>query len=231
MNKWPRIIQNWLYPPTCLLCGDPGQDDMDLCAGCARSLPRIAGACRRCGIPLYGAVDEVCGDCQRHPPPFHQVRSAFLYREPVDHLICALKYGARYSCARLLGTLLAGQLADVGEKPDVILPVPLHSGRYRERGFNQSIEIARVVSRRLEIPLDFHACRRIRATVAQAGLRAKQRRQNLRGAFATRPGVAYRHVAILDDVMTTGTTARELTKTLLRAGVERVQVWTCARTL
>lgn len=230
VNEWPRIIQNWLYPPTCLLCGDPGRDGMDLCGACAASLPRLKAACLRCGTPLSGAVDLVCGACQRRPPPFLAVRSAFRYEEPVSHLICALKFGARHPCARLLGGLLADHLCDVEEKPEAILPVPLHSSRYRARGFNQSIEIARVVARRLEIPLDLHACRRIRATVAQSSLPANQRHENLRGAFAVRAGVAYRHVAILDDVMTTGATVTELSGTLLKAGVEKVEVWTCART-
>jgi len=124
---------------------------------------------------------------------------------------------------------MAEKLAALKEKPQAIVPVPLHPGRYRQRGFNQAIEIARTLSRRLDIPLDLHGCRRVRATAAQAKLSAEERRKNLRKAFSVRMPDERRHVAILDDVITTGATARELAGALRRAGVARVDVWACAR--
>jgi ComF family protein len=230
VNKWPRIIQDWLYPPTCLLCGDPGGPDQDLCGPCAESLPYIAVACPRCALPLAAPEPRLCGACQNRPPAFDAAFALLRYEEPVGHLVRSLKFGARYPAARLLGTLLAERLRGRVDLPEAIIPVPLHESRYRKRGFNQAIEIARSVSRRLDIPLDLTACRRIRATPAQARLPARERRRNLRKAFAARPGLAYRHVAILDDVVTTGTTVNEVARTLRRAGVEKIEVWACART-
>lgn len=229
VNNWPRIIQDWLYPPTCLLCGDPGHGGLDLCRACAEALPRIGSACPRCALPLAASVPLLCGACQKRPPAFDAAHALLRYEEPASYLIRALKFGARYPAARLLGTLLAEHLEEqAGERPEAIVPVPLHSSRYLERGFNQSIEIARTISHRLDIPLDLKSCRRIRATQAQARLPARDRRKNLRHAFVA-ADLSYRHVAILDDVVTTGTTVDEVAKTLRRAGAERVEVWACAR--
>lgn len=229
MNKWPNIIQNWLFPPTCLLCGDPGSDGIDLCPDCIRSLPYNAVACPHCAIPIESSAPAICGNCQKSPPVFHTAFAAFRYEEPIRHLIHSLKFGARYPCGRLLGSLMADKLAAVQEKPSAIIPVPLHPSRYRQRGFNQAIEIARTVSRRLDISLDLKSCRRIRATPAQSELPAKQRRTNLRNAFSVDAAIEHRHVAVLDDVITTGTTMKELAAALRRAGVARVDVWACAR--
>jgi ComF family protein len=229
VNNWPFIILDWLYPPTCLLCGDPGSDRLDLCKPCADSLPYLEVTCPRCALPLASSGPSLCGACQKKPPAFDAAFALFHYQEPIRHLIHALKFTARYAGARLLGALLAERLAGRNDLPEAIIPVPLHAGRYRERGFNQAIEIARTAARRLEIPLDLRACRRIRATAAQAQLPAKERRKNLRRAFAARPDLSHRHVAILDDVVTTGTTVNELAKVLRQAGAERIEIWACAR--
>ena len=129
----------------------------------------------------------------------------------------------------MLGDLLADAVNAQAVKPEVIIPVPLHSSRYRERGFNQSLEIARILSRRLVIPLDYRSCSRIHATQAQTQLDAKERARNLKKAFAITKPLPYTHVAILDDVVTTGATVNELAKMLRQAGVKRIDVWACAR--
>jgi ComF family protein len=230
VNKWPSIIQEWLYPPTCLLCGDPGCDGVDLCLSCREALPFISRACPRCALPVAAAEPQLCNACRTNPPAFHAAFAPLRYEEPVGHLVRSLKFAARYPAARLLGTLLSEQLAGRADQPEAILPVPLHAARYRERGYNQAIEIARTASRRLGVPLDLDACRRVRATSAQAQLAAVERRKNLRGAFAVRAAeLPYGHVAILDDVVTTGSTVNELARTLRAAGVARVDVWACAR--
>jgi ComF family protein len=229
MNKWAGIIQDWLYPPTCLLCGDPGYYGQDLCEPCLRSLPFLVVACPRCALPLAGPEPHLCGACQKKPPAFDAAFALFRYEEPVRHVVQSLKFGARYPAARLLGGLLGEALRSRGDYPEAILPVPLHGSRYRERGFNQAREIARGVSGLLDIPVDASACRRVRATAAQAMLPAKERRRNLRRAFEASAPLPYRHVAILDDVVTTGTTVNEMARALRRAGAERVEVWACSR--
>ncbi len=229
MNNWRGIIQHWLFPPICLLCGGSGCAGRDLCQACAYALPRNAPACLRCALPLPYPSDEPCGLCQKHPPAFDRSIALFRYEEPVRHLIHALKFHHQYACANLLGDLLADAVNAQAVKPEVIIPVPLHSSRYRERGFNQSLEIARILSRRLVIPLDYRSCIRIHATQAQTQLDAKERARNLKKAFAVVKPMPYAHVAILDDVVTTGATVNELAKTLRQAGVQRIDVWACAR--
>lgn len=226
-----QIIQNYLYPPTCLLCGDPGDTGHDLCTLCAATLPYLRVSCPRCARPLFETV--LCEDCRRHPPAFDRAFALFHYEEhgETGYLIKALKFGARYPCARLLGSLLAERVCQQRERPEAIVPVPLHPRRYRQRGFNQAIEIGRVVSSQLHIPLMPRLCRRVRYTDAQAQLSAVERHKNVSDAFEAKgTSLPYRHLAVLDDVVTTGATVNEVAIALRRIGVEKVEVWACART-
>ena len=228
VNGWLKNTHEWLLPSSCLLCGLAGQAGRDLCAGCASELPYLKAACHCCAIPLPQA--GVCGQCQQKPHSFNSAWAAFDYQSPVDHLIQSLKFNGKLHCGRLLGELMAERLAVSGvDLPELLLPVPLHSSRLRQRGFNQALELARPLARAFDLPLKAGLCRRLRPTTAQTGLDAKARRRNLKGAFevAAMPGVS--HVAIIDDVMTTGSTAEMLAKALKQAGVERVDVWVCAR--
>lgn len=201
----------------------------DLCEACANSLPRNHPACPRCALPLAFDSAEPCGECLKRPPAFDRSFALFHYEEPARHLITTLKFHARYPCARLLGDLLADALADREDPPGLIMPVPLHSSRYRERGYNQTLEIARTLSRRLHIPVDYQSCIRARLTLPQTQLKAKERRRNVKKAFALARPIEADHVAILDDVITTGATVNELAKLLRKAGVGRIDVWACAR--
>jgi ComF family protein len=155
-----------------------------------------------------------------------------VYAPPADFLIKSLKFHDRPACARLMGEIIALSLQsrDIATLPECLLPVPLHPARLRERGFNQAIAIARPLARRLGLPLDPHSLRRVRHTAAQSTLPADRRRANVRGAFEVVADLPWRHVAIVDDVVTTGHTVDELARTLRRAGVERVEVWAWAKT-
>ena len=170
-----------------------------------------------------------CGQCISSSPAFDATFAPFIYQDEIKHLITSLKFGADYKNARLLGQLLTQHLQAQAEKPELILPVPLHKSRYRERGFNQSIEIARTVSKAMRIPIDLNSCLRQRNTTQQTALAAKQRKKNLKNAFVLKKPISAQHVAILDDVMTTGSTVNELAKVLKKAGIKRVDVWVCAR--
>ena len=221
-----------LWSGNCLLCAARAPAGKDLCPACELSLPRTEWACPRCAA--HGAAMEIegvaCGECQTHPPAYVSARAAFRYASPVDKLIQHLKYHDRLELSRLLGGYLANHLQALNDPlPDVVVPVPLHSSRLRERGYNQSLEIARFVAQPLELPINWKDAQRIRPTVPQTELPREQRRKNVRGAFMTGGAFAGRRVAIVDDVMTSGHTANALAESLLRSGAVEVRVWVVAR--
>lgn len=212
----------------CRFCASLGTDGLELCGYCAAELPWLDDHCRQCALPLINAGEErLCGDCLRRPPPFQRVCAPFRYSHPIDGLIKALKYGNDLAAARLLGDLLADHLSRRRVPvPDAVIPVPLHPGRLRQRGFNQALELAR----RLDVPLAPQMVRRTRATAAQSRLGVHERRHNTRGAFHVTASRLPAHIAVIDDVLTTGATAAELTKVLRQAGAEQVEIWVTART-
>jgi ComF family protein len=206
-----RLIAATMFPPRCTLCGFRGASaDLDLCEVCRADLPWA----RDVGDALV----------------------AFRYEHPVDELIRRLKYHGVIAHARVLGVLLAAVARERGDAlPAVLVPVPLHAARWRERGFNQAAAIARYAGHLLEIPVMRHGVVRVRDTPSQTTLDVNARRRNVRGAFALRAGRSFGrlsaagHVAIVDDVITTGSTVNELRRVLLAAGVRRVEVWAVAR--
>lgn len=231
VNNWIDIIQDCLFPPTCILCGNAGFNSRDICHICYQQLPRNDNYCSCCAdsLDLIGTEAVLCGRCLSRRPAYDKAYVPFVYQGAMAHLITALKFNARYPNARLLGMLLAEYLKQNAELPDCIVPVPLHRSRYYQRGFNQSTEIARTVARELQVPLDFSSCSRHRDTPHQTGLPARQRRKNMKNAFTLVKAVNVSHIALIDDVMTTGTTVHELAALYKRSGVTKVDVWVCAR--
>jgi ComF family protein len=222
-------------PPQCVLCGRAGQrPTLDLCADCAADLPRVPRPCPRCGLPVTlesTTVAADCAQCRAAAPPYAGCVVPWLYEFPVSHLVQALKYEGALAHARVLGTLLASEAARLQPGGDaLVVPVPLHPRRLQQRGYNQSHEIARIVARRLRWPLVDGALRRTRDTASQVGLSRTQREQNLRGAFAVEPArVEGRRVVLLDDVLTTGSTAHAAASALRAAGAARVDLLAVAR--
>lgn len=155
---------------------------------------------------------------------------AFSYHFPIDRLLHAFKYSGNLALVEILAKPLARLAAD-HPKPDLLMSMPLHPGRLKERGFNQSLEIARPISRWLDIPLAADACRRTRDTPPQAGLKWKERRRNVRGAFACDLDLSGKKIAVLDDVMTTGATLNEISRVLKSRGASEVSAWVVTRTL
>ena len=227
-----KHVHRWLWPGNCLLCGARVSSRDDLCPACEHSLPRTAWVCPRCAAndAVRGTEDTICGECQKHPPDFVGTQAAFRYAAPLDKLIQDLKYNGRLDLSRVLGGYLARHLLNLaGPRPDVIVPVPLHPSRLRSRGYNQSLELARFVARALELPIDFKNARRLRATAPQTELPREQRHRNVRGAFQAGSAFNGRSVAVVDDVMTSGHTVREVAQSLLKAGAREVRVWVVAR--
>jgi ComF family protein len=232
-GRWRRLVGR-LWPARCLACGEAGDRGRDLCAACLASLPWNRQACPHCAIPLPPAPMQspsmqACGDCLQRPPPLQATHAAFVYGAPLDRLLPRFKFHNDLAAGRLLGQLMAHALADA-ERPQALLPVPLHQARLRARGYDQALELAKPLSRAFGIPLLHDGLRRQRATAPQSELDAAQRRRNLRRAFVVESGAALpRHVALVDDVMTTGATLHAAAVALRRAGVARVDAWVCAR--
>ncbi len=231
VNNWINIIQDYLFPPTCILCGNRGFDSQDICTFCYNDLYKNIACCYRCAETIESPqlTPQLCGICIKKTPAFDETYAPYLHRGIIRYLIAKLKYNRQYKNARLLGYLLAKYLQKTAEMPEVIIPIPLHKKRFRERGFNQSFEIAKVLSMRLGIPIDSKSCIRKRDTIHQIDLPVKQRHKNMKNAFAVIKQMNVDHVAILDDVMTTGSTVNELAIELKKSGVERVDIWVCAR--
>ena len=225
---WGGWLSGLLFPPTCLVCSEPGVADRDACPACLASLPWLESACRRCALPLPAmeTADALCGACRQGTSPLQRVQAAFLYAAPVDGLLRRFKFHHDLAAGRLLSQLMAERLAEV-DRPQALVPVPLHVSRLRQRGYDQTLELARPLARRLGLPL-VTGLRRVRATAAQSELDAAKRRRNLRNAFVA-AGPLPSHVALVDDVMTTGATLQAAARALHRAGVERVDAWVCAR--
>jgi ComF family protein len=202
-----------------------------LCGACSRDLPWNNRACPGCAMPTEEGV--ICANClQSHGRPVQNVFCAFRYEYPASQMIQHMKFNSRLDIAAFFGRQMLKHafLQGLG-LPDCFMPVPLHSSRLTGRGFNQSLELARALARKAGVPVEHRACARTQYTTAQTGLPAHQRRRNIKGAFAIDRDMLlkYRHVTIIDDVVTTGSTVNELARVLSRAGIEQIDVWACAR--
>ena len=215
-----------------MLCTCFHHENVDICPVCFANLSWFDGPqCLSCALPVSDDV-ELCGRCLVNPPFYDKTQAVFEYKGEVEWLIQQLKFHGKLIPGHILGQLIADQLtARLKSSPiELILPVPLHVKRIRERGFNQTVELFRCLAKRLEIPLDVKTCERIIFTDKQSGLKSHQRQKNIKGVFHFPRTISAKRVAIVDDVMTTGSTVNELARLLKAQGVEYVEVWVCART-
>lgn len=224
------------FPPFCAACRVPTAAGEHLCPGCARGIERIEPPfCQRCSQPFDGAITQsfTCANCAGREVHFECAVAPYRSRGVVRDFIHAFKYEHRFHLRRQLAEWLAGALEDsrIAARPfDAFVPVPLHHVRFREREFNQAAELALLLSRPTRIPV-WDAIRRIRYTSTQTKLDRAERMENLRGAFRVRhtARVKDRHLVLVDDVFTTGSTVEECSRVLLRAGASSVRVITVAR--
>jgi ComF family protein len=233
-----RAFLDFFLPPKCPFCGDP-TDPLSVDRPCSSCLSRIrffsSPRCPRCGIgyPSPSDHDHLCSGCLSADPPFRKARSLCPYEGAIVEIISRFKFGGVARLAKPLGILLA-EYQDPEfpfSQVDLLIPVPLHTQRLRERGFNQSLLLARQISQRRSIPLNFTALRRSRQTQPQTQLSGPERQKNVRGAFEVRnaQAVAGKRILLIDDVFTTGATVEECAKALLNAGAKGVDVLTLAR--
>lgn len=231
MGRVLRQVDNSIMPLRCVFCGARTRPpERRMCAGCHRDLPWIDKACARCGLPVATALPcgVYCAACQASEPTFQAIVAPLLYEFPVDAGLKALKFGRRLHYAAAFGDLLAAEMHRLPPDIDALLPVPLHWRRQAVRGFNQATELCNSISRSSALPIVSGVMRR-RATSYQSGLAAIERSRNLRHAFKVRKRTDFRHILIVDDVVTTGATTRQLASALLQSGVEKLSVLAVAR--
>ncbi len=217
-------------PSQCAVCR--AWDRGGLCTACRARHAAPRPRCQRCAVSVPDGVAE-CAGCLREPPPYRQACAAVDYAFPWSRLIGAFKFRAALDLASPLAGLVAAAVARQGTRSaDLVLPVPLSPERLRERGMNQAWELARRLGATLDLEAQPHALLRLVDTVHLAALPRAERAARIRGAFAVAPAAALRgrHVALVDDVMTSGATVAEASRTLLAAGAASVQVWVVART-
>ena len=228
-----KHIFNAILQQACILCASHKGGDHGLCSDCLQSLPwHTAAKCPQCGLLSDG---HICGHCLQSAPCFDATRALFSYEYPLDRLLQHYKYKESLHLADTFASLFIKHLLDAAPinqtQTDLIMPMPMHIERLKQRGFNQALEIARLISKHRQIKLDFTSCQRTRLTPPQASLPLKERIKNIRGVFQCDTNLQGLNIALVDDVMTSGASLNELAKTLKQAGAAHVECWVIARTL
>jgi ComF family protein len=227
-----RSVLDFALPPRCGGCGAIVDDVDSFCTDCWSKLDFLQGGCLRCGLPLKGTDAETCAVCLSKPPRLDRIRAAVGYDDISRSIALRLKYGRKTALARTMSRYMGPLIGNL--PPDALLvPVPLHRRRLWSRGFNQSAIVARELSRRTGVSVAVDALKRIRPTPPLKGLNTRQRRRTVAGAFRARAGMELRGrtVVLVDDVLTTGSTANACARVLKRAGAQRVELISWARVL
>ena len=230
--NFARQAINWLLPRLCInyKC-ELTKNESIVCASCYESLPFQSHNCQQCG-QSYSSNTDHCGRCLSKPPSFDQCFCPFEYKSSIKELICQIKYRERPELAKSAAILLANELRQQEMNlPNALIAVPMHPKRLNERGFNHSQLIAKHLSKELGIPLLSNTLIKSKHTQTQASQSLKQRQKNVLGSFKVKKNLMPEHLAIIDDVLTTGATAEEIAKILKKNGVDYIQVWGIAHTL
>ena len=226
-----NAIESALMPRRCVFCGVIARDDERfICDGCTRDLPWIAHSCQYCALPIAGALPPgvPCADCQLEPPLLTAAVAPLHYSFPVDTAIKAFKFHRKLHYQPAFSDILMSVSARLPAGIDALLPVPLHRWRRVRRGFNQAAELAAPVGKAMSLETLKNVAR-VSPTPYQSGLNAAARRRNLKSAFHVKGRIGARHVLIVDDVITTGETCRQLARVLLDNGAAKVSVLALAR--
>ena len=222
-----RRLLDHLIPPKCALCRQPSP--LGFCTSCQILLPWKIQFCDICANE--STFNGICGQCQQHRPAYRKAIIPFHYREPITDLVHQYKYQQKLYYGPSLAKMMARFAKQQGDtKSDLLIPIPLHNRRMRERGFNQALELTRALSRELAVPLDPFLLKRDKNTRSQTGLTEKMRRSNIQGAFSLRRDCPNVNIALVDDVVTSGNTVNEATKTLLKQGAKSVTIWAVSKT-
>ena len=223
-----RLTSHLLNPALCLGCAHELDYGQSFCSSCTNHLVIHANPCILCGLENQTS-GSTCAVCLYDPPRWQKMLAPLRYQGLARDLLIQLKFAESLHLANSLVSNVIQHFKASNPLPDVLLPVPLHRKRLLDRGYNQAFEIARILSHLLNIPVDTSALHRSRDTTSQSGLSASQREKNILKAFTCQASSTYSHVAVVDDIVTTGSTANEITKILHRAGIDRVEIWGLAR--
>ena len=236
-----RWFFDLIFPPVCPICQtlfEEKGEDLSICPSCHKAIrPVRPPYCPRCGLPVPSGdgAGHLCGPCLQERWHFEIHRTSGLYEGTLKEAIHRFKYGGAFPLLRVFGDLLQPNLQALSQDypVDVMIPVPLHIRRLRERGFNQALLLVKELSKRTGIPYEERALKKVKDTPVQIALKKRERRKNLKGAFQVKDQEAIQGKAVMlvDDVYTTGATVNECSRALLRAGARRVAVLTVARTL
>ena len=228
LAKIQHLSAHLLNPGLCLGCAHELEAGQFFCANCITELKLINNPCSLCGLENQTSGSH-CAACLHGPPGWQKLVAPLNYQGLSRDLLIQLKFAESLHLANSLVSSVIHRFQPSNPAPEVLLPVPLHRNRLLDRGYNQAHEIARTLSDMLDIAVDTHALCRTRDTDSQSGLSASQRQKNIRNAFIYQPPKPWAHVAVVDDIVTTGSTVGEITKTLHRGGVQCVEIWGLAR--
>ena len=220
---------NWLLPQYCLCCRQPTGHCLMLCQGCYNDLPWNQPQCHQCALPLPDMHSSTCGRCLLELTHYDTVIAPLRYQSPISNIISQFKFSSLISHRHLLSHLLLPHLNLSDTHPiQALIPVPMHPTRLRQRGYNQAYLLACALSTLTHIQVDDTLLRKTKLTTPQRQLNAKKRTQTIKNTFEVRPN-NYRTVALIDDVMTTGSTINEASRQLKRSGIDTVDAWVIAR--
>ena len=240
LNEALHNITDVIFPPRCLGCAEilPQRSSQAFCPACKEKIRFITGSlCPICGIAFFDspASDHLCGNCLESKPYFCLARAVASYETLILDAIHQFKYGRNISAGAALASFMAEFCFPDFDFTDysLIIPVPLHIRRLRERGFNQSLILAKSIEKKYQIPVNFSLLKRRKFTLTQTGLNKKERKNNIKGAFAVTDNAKTegKNIILIDDVYTTGATINQCAKTLIKAGASKVAVLTLARVL
>lgn len=229
-QKLLSITQSFRIPAICSICNQVNHGRLAVCPFCISLMPNLGSKCQQCAYPMADPQALICGHCLKNPPQYTRAYIPYKYDEPLRSIIHQFKYHKKLFFSSLLAHLMYQAYPDITGNPQCLIPMPLHPRRLKQRGFNQTILLAKLLSKKIQLPYDIDSCQKIINTTPQAHLTGNQRTNNMHKAFYTKP-MPYSHVLIIDDLLTTGNTANALAISLKKSGVERVDIWCCARAI
>jgi ComF family protein len=233
LNKLAATVSKMVYPWVCCVCGGHNKGQSGVCSLCIEQLPWCSreSLCVVCGLPISASmsVSKICGECQKSPPYYDRIQANFWYQSPIDKLISGYKYFNQWENAQTLTELSIKPFTEVA-KTGLVIPMPSHPARVRQRGFNAVFELIKLLNKQVEFDYEFNRVLRNKYTQTQTGKLKSQRRKNVKGAFTVVKPIDNDHVIIFDEVVTTAATVNELSRCLKKFGVKQVTVWAMART-